>query len=428
MICYECDNEFEEESHEYDGHDICEDCYDASYCKCTNCRDIVRNADITTIDNEDWCEDCFNDNWYTCTGCSDFVHNDDALFGDDDPYCESCYSSRYTYVECCESAIRSDDAYYLNHSPLCEEHYNEQVGQCSSCGRTLPNEDLWYDEEDRNDYCNACRENASATIHSYGHKPPPVFRKLAYENTLFIGTELEVETDEELEGSAKELRTYMEEKSVGDRFYFKWDSSLKDGYDEYTGFEIVSHPSTLKYWHQSKVWYSLLEELKKQNFKSYKSGKCGLHFHVNKSFFKDTKDFRKLALFFWYNRAWLKVFAMRDSPNYSRFYEYTVKSAMRGPEPNHDRHLAINFTNRSTIEFRIFRGTLNHDRFLASMQFVDALCHFVLVVGMAGVGKYCFREFMNYLRNINRYDKLEHYLRAIDMQHNFDRLCSNVEQ
>ena len=37
--------------------------------------------------------------------------------------------------------------------------------------------------------------------------------------------------------------------------------------------------------------------------------------------------------------------------------------------------MAINLHNPSTVEFRIFRGTLKYSTFLASLQFVDELCN-----------------------------------------------------
>ena len=39
---------------------------------------------------------------------------------------------------------------------------------------------------------------------------------------------------------------------------------------------------------------------------------------------------------------------------------------------NHDYHYyAVNLTNENTIEFRMFRGTLKVDTFLATLQFVN---------------------------------------------------------
>jgi hypothetical protein len=38
---------------------------------------------------------------------------------------------------------------------------------------------------------------------------------------------------------------------------------------------------------------------------------------------------------------------------------------------NLDRYYAVNLTNRNTIEFRMFRGTMNIETFFATMELVD---------------------------------------------------------
>lgn len=41
-----------------------------------------------------------------------------------------------------------------------------------------------------------------------------------------------------------------------------------------------------------------------------------------------------------------------------------------------DRYCALNLTNRNTIEFRIFRSTLNPQTFAATLQLVDSIVKF----------------------------------------------------
>ena len=44
---------------------------------------------------------------------------------------------------------------------------------------------------------------------------------------------------------------------------------------------------------------------------------------------------------------------------------------------NLDRYHAINLTNRKTIEFRMFRGTLKSETFFATLQLVDTIVRYV---------------------------------------------------
>ena len=39
------------------------------------------------------------------------------------------------------------------------------------------------------------------------------------------------------------------------------------------------------------------------------------------------------------------------------------------------RYVAVNLVNCNTIEFRLFRGTLRHSTFLATLQLVDEICN-----------------------------------------------------
>lgn len=38
------------------------------------------------------------------------------------------------------------------------------------------------------------------------------------------------------------------------------------------------------------------------------------------------------------------------------------------------RYVAVNLENYDTIEFRLFRGTLRHKTFLATLQLIDEIC------------------------------------------------------
>ena len=52
---------------------------------------------------------------------------------------------------------------------------------------------------------------------------------------------------------------------------------------------------------------------------------------------------------------------------------------------NQGRYKAINLQNLSTIEFRLFRGTLNFNTFLASLQFVVTITRFVKSIKLADI-------------------------------------------
>jgi hypothetical protein len=56
--------------------------------------------------------------------------------------------------------------------------------------------------------------------------------------------------------------------------------------------------------------------------------------------------------------------------------EYVIKEGSKlWAKSGRDRYVALNFRNSETIEFRLFRGTLNIETFYATLQFVWNLCN-----------------------------------------------------
>ena len=56
-------------------------------------------------------------------------------------------------------------------------------------------------------------------------------------------------------------------------------------------------------------------------------------------------------------------------------YEKTGQEILKkAKDSGHGRYSAVNLCNYSTIEFRLFRGTLKYNTFIATLQFVDTIC------------------------------------------------------
>ena len=62
----------------------------------------------------------------------------------------------------------------------------------------------------------------------------------------------------------------------------------------------------------------------------------------------------------------------------------------------HNRYLALNLCNRDTIEFRIFRGTLNVDTFTATIQFVKELVNYAKFHSLDEVKTISWFNFMRF--------------------------------
>ena len=97
------------------------------------------------------------------------------------------------------------------------------------------------------------------------------------------------------------------------------------------------------------------------------------------------------------NRPFIKKIAQREEKQYAEFSEGKDCAYVKGKR-GLDKYTAVNLLPKHTIEFRLFRGTLNHRAFHKNLEFVHALIHFCLP------SLYSIREtsiwwnFMDYVR------------------------------
>ena len=130
------------------------------------------------------------------------------------------------------------------------------------------------------------------------------------------------------------------------------------------------------------------------NYRSHDTTTCGLHVHLSRTFLGNTETERDLniaKLIILFDRFWdshIVPFSRRD---YNALQSWADKPSVECVSTDSEtevvdkikqykcsgRYKAINLQNYSTIEFRLFRGTLNFNTFLASLQFVVTITRFV---------------------------------------------------
>lgn len=202
------------------------------------------------------------------------------------------------------------------------------------------------------------------------------FHRVAYEEELYMGVELEVDNGGELEGSAHKVMMMFNDESDGSQnVYCKHDGSLSQG------FEIVTHPCTLEY-HKTlpyeKVFTWLTEE---KNYRSHNTSTCGMHVHVNRTYFGGNKldqDFGISKLLYLFEKYWDKVelIARRGSNQYARRFlleEDETPIDLYAKSQSSDKYGAVNLKHKDTVEIRIFKGTLNYDTYISTLEFVNVM-------------------------------------------------------
>ena len=300
------------------------------------------------------CPDCLRQETEICQHCGTRIWRGDNAGDVVTPLCQSCYDMYYTRCSDCNEVIYESEAYYLD------------------------------DDEDTS-YCVQCAEGCrrSSGIHAYSYKPNPIFRGDGA-RSRFFGVELEIDEGGEDEGNARVLLK-LADSEADELIYCKSDGSLSEG------FEIVSHPFTLNFHTQVFPWEEILYRAAEMGYLSHSTDTAGLHIHVNRTAFGDTEmvQDRSIARILYFIKAnWNELlhFSRRTQYQMNRWaarYGYKehpadiLDHAKKGYGGG--RYSCINLQNYNTIEFRIFRGTLKYNIFIATLQVVNHICDVALV-------------------------------------------------
>lgn len=384
LVCADCaaDNGFvrcdecgewvpEDESYETaDGDHICQGCYDDSYCSCERCGEIHHLDDLVEVDRffrfSEWvCQECADAHYYRCEDCGEYVSFDHVAYEHDDVViCDRC-SDEWCQCYDCDAIVRRDDAY--------------------------------YDEDDEEYYCNDCADDhrRSRNLHDYGYKPYPEIHRLPDEDkytALTFGVELEVDDGDDHNALCDDLA------DLDAPIYMKHDGSLGD-----EGVEIVTHPCTLAYHESQLGWDSIADTCLDHDYRSHDTDTCGLHIHVGRAQMGTTEQERDRAagnMALLVNAVWdeLARFTRRTSSKLDRWAKRNTLPAdvredglysdeeltelalesNRESSYSRTRYRAVNLLPDSTVELRIFRGTLKASTLLASIQLVSNLTKYAM--------------------------------------------------
>ena len=278
--------------------------------------------------------------------------------------CHKCYDEIIEnnpdteWFDCDQCGTKEDDTHRYwseaRNENLCEPCYDIEL-RCDECN------DRYH--EDNGHECE--RNDSSPYVNSYSYKPNAIFHG---DDKYFFGVELEVETKDN--GDYRWGAEYCQD-TMNERGYLKEDGSLTQG------FEIVTHPHSLAAMQNDFPW-NMLEELRKDGFRSWNTTTCGLHVHVSRTAFKsstnqqrDTHQIKFMKLIY-DNELQVKRLAGRTSSYASFDDKGNVIPKVKSGHQSNGRRSAVNIENIDTIEVRIFRGSLRKERVLSAVEFVHA--------------------------------------------------------
>ena len=81
---------------------------------CDRCGKELQEHEIYEFDGKELCEDCYNTHTAVCSYCEDRIWEEHNAGTDSFPLCQHCYDNHYTSCEHCGTLIRYDDACYLD--------------------------------------------------------------------------------------------------------------------------------------------------------------------------------------------------------------------------------------------------------------------------------------------------------------------------
>ena len=317
--------------------------------------------------------------------------------------CHSCYMWLTVECEYCGERFLADEMH--PGTDICEHCYENHYVTCSHCGELIE-----YDSSHCIDgyfYCNYCYEDKfhnSIVIKNYGYKPEPIF----YGNgNRYFGVELEIDKGGYDHDNAGAIQDIANEDA--EHMYIKQDGSLNDG------FELVSHPMTLDYHMRKMPWNDVMDKALDLGYLSHKTTTCGIHIHVDRISLGDNREEQDeviARIMYFVEHNWDKVlrFSRRTQFQLERWANrYGCKSAPKeimdeAKKGCQGRYVCINIMNYHTVEFRVFRGTLKYNTFIAALQFVDTICDAAFSMSDEQIQKFTWDK---YLETLNTDDHKE---------------------
>lgn len=308
-------------------------------------------------------------------------------------YCEECFEEMTVVCDHCGQRILRDQNEGDDRICLCPSCYANYYVACDRCGRLILYDDALYEsDDDDTPYCSSCFHR-SYYIHPYSYKPDPIFHG---SSNRYFGVELEVDDGGESERSAEIISKLANESD--NNLYCKHDGSLNDG------FELVTHPMSLEYHCTQMPWLPVLQKLKSLGYRSHQTRTAGLHVHVNRDALGETWEEQESAIariLFFLEKHWeeLVKFSRRTQGQLERWanrygLKNSPKEILKTAKGTCDRYTCLNLSNRDTIEFRIFRGTLKYNSIIATLQLVDQICNVALLLSDAEIRDLSWTSFV----------------------------------
>lgn len=396
---------------------VCDDCffkmkprYKAKKVKeCTNCSEIYSGKGS-------YCKSCIS-NLPKCDMCNSTVHKYQTLHDRSRDItvtiCHNCKPNTCdgcglitmdklvekrgifdvkTVCPSCNDGTKNECKHCLQYKLLDDD------GVCSSCKAIFSSRCNHCDEvviEGNSSRCRACHEDYAGKM-NYSYRPIPLFH---YTDKDVI------EGDNCFMGFEDELTVAGGERSVLKAIYASGLNPTKmsaksDGSISGPGFEMVSHPYTLRAIKAEKVDALFV------GTKAHES--CGMHIHFDRRCLSSDTHLYKLISFIHENESFADAIAGRKFTGYQKKINKKVSKVVKDKQ-NNQRYQRVNLQNEATVEIRMFASTDRKYKFYMRLEFVHALVNYTRSASIKACKNYA--GFIHYVSQHKRkYNNLHKFL------------------
>lgn len=280
--------------------------------------------------------------------------------------CAGCFANNFVECDACHTGINRRE---MGAATRCHPCYMERQG-----GGDVPiTEEL---TEQNSCQCRVCTEGM---LRGYDADAVAIFPQWAKvtrpvpKDKLYCGVELEVEV---VDGVDRAKMVTELHQLVGRFAIMKTDGSLN------YGIEIVSMP--LGHELAKEAWGKFLERRQERRLqiRSWNTSTCGMHIHMSR---RGLTEFaiEKAAKWMVKNQAFCEAVAGRTGNGYA-MYDDRKWGFSKSRYDNGGKYQALNVSKAMTVEYRLFRGTLNRNSFLRNVDFAFALSRWARDEASAG--------------------------------------------
>ena len=288
-------------------------------------------------------------------------------------YCSEC-GRRYI--------VENEEEYNNEDTHMCPNCKEMPKVKCEICGEYHVSH-ASFGSDDEFHMCRSCYNHYvnENPINRFNYKPEPIFYGTPTDGAYFG---VEVEVDYGVHGWMTASKITHDFSEV----YVKHDGSLEE-----EGIEVVTHPASLEYHKTAFPWDRILNMLRHYGYQADTTDTCGLHIHVSRKFFGDNtteQDCNIAKLILIVQRFWDSHIVPFSRRRVTRLQRWAKKPEFRfntnasigsivdkqKRELCRDHYNGINILPPNTVEFRMFRGSMDRSIILASMELVYALSKF----------------------------------------------------